>query len=160
MLIGILKSIKEGRIQGGDVVGAIAEIALIAGNQGGTSSALYSIFFSALAQGLATTSPGRQGPILESGWVEALEMALQKLYTYTKARPPSRTLIDPLAAFIKGLPSGFEKAVVAAQHAAEATKDLDAKVGRSAYVDSKRLVEDRVTDPGGEFSPSSHSGSW
>jgi dihydroxyacetone kinase len=70
------------------------------------------------------------------------------LYTYTRARPPSRTLVDPLAAFIGALPSGLGAAVKAAGEAAEGTKDIDAKAGRSAYVDSAKLKAEHVADPG------------
>jgi dihydroxyacetone kinase len=38
--------------------------------------------------------------------------------------------------------------VVAAREAAEGTKDIVAKVGRSAYVDSIKLKAERVADPG------------
>ena len=74
--------------------------------------------------------------------------ALSKLYTYTRARPPSRTLIDPLAAFITNLDQGFTSAVKSASDAAEHTKDVDAKAGRSAYVDTSLLNKERVADPG------------
>lgn len=75
-------------------------------------------------------------------------MALNRLYTYTRARPPSRTLIDPLTAFVNALPNGFAGAVMAADKAAEATKDVEARAGRSAYVDSERLKKERIPDPG------------
>lgn len=70
------------------------------------------------------------------------------MYTYTRARPPSRTLIDPLTAFVDALPGGFEGAVKAVQDAAEKTKDIEAKAGRSAYVGGEWLKEQKVPDPG------------
>ena len=39
-------------------------------------------------------------------------------------------------------------AVQAAAAAAERTRDVEAKVGRSAYVEGERLREQRVPDPG------------
>lgn len=84
-------------------------------------------------------------------WGRALLSALSKLYTYTRARPPSRTLVDPLSAFIEtfGKPgNNYSVAVVAAAKAAEATKDLVAKAGRSAYVEGDRLQKEQVADPG------------
>jgi triose/dihydroxyacetone kinase / FAD-AMP lyase (cyclizing) len=81
-------------------------------------------------------------------WNKALVSARDKLYSYTRARPPSRTLVDPLAAFIENLDGGYEKAVNAAAAAAEKTKDIEAKAGRSAYVDSALLTKERVADPG------------
>lgn len=81
-------------------------------------------------------------------WVRALDSALAKLYTYTRARPPSRTLVDPLAAFVATIAQGFGQAVQAAGESAEATKYVDAKAGRSAYVEGDRLRSEKVADPG------------
>ena len=136
---------------------------------GGTSGALYSykslslnrhvsksphilsrIFFSALAQGLQA-SASKGGSVVPQVWGQALDSALTKLYTYTRARPPSRTLVDPLSAFIETfLSSGynFSTANKAAGDAAVATKDLEAKAGRSAYVEGDRLKNEQVPDPG------------
>ena len=75
-------------------------------------------------------------------------MALNRLFTYTRARPPSRTLIDPLTAFVNGLPNGFCSSVAAAEKAAIATRDVEARAGRSAYVDSERLKKEKIPDPG------------
>lgn len=41
-----------------------------------------------------------------------------------------------------------KSAVSKAAHAAEATRDLDAKAGRSAYVEGDRLKQEKVPDPG------------
>jgi len=117
---------------------------------GGTSGALYSIFFSALAQGLQA-SVSKSGNATAQVWGQALNSALTKLYTYTRARPPSRTLVDPLSAFVETfLSSGynFSTASKAAGDAAVATKDLEAKAGRSAYVEGDRLKREQVPDPG------------
>jgi len=76
---------------------------------------------------------------------------LANLYTYTRARPPSRTLVDPLSAFIQSfVTSGnkYAESVVAAVKVAEATKDLKAKAGRSAYVEGDRLQKEQIPDPG------------
>ena len=99
------------------------------------------IFFSALAQGLHSSSTEKVD------WSGALDFALKKLYTYTRARRPSRTLIDPLSAFVESFVSGgnLAGAVGAAATAAEQTKDVEAKAGRSAYLESESL---KVADPG------------
>jgi triose/dihydroxyacetone kinase / FAD-AMP lyase (cyclizing) len=84
-------------------------------------------------------------------WSHAVSAAREQLYTYTRARPPSRTLIDPLAAFVDGFsanPSDFGAAVKKATGAAEATRDIEARVGRSAYVEAERLKQERIPDPG------------
>ncbi|KZP03058.1 Dak phosphatase [Athelia psychrophila] len=115
---------------------------------GGTSGALYSIFFSALAQGIEAAPVGDEKIM----WSSALQYALEKLYTYTRARRPSRTLVDPLAAFVEKIQekqeNSFALSVKAAQSAAEGTRDLAAKAGRSAYVGADSLRDERVADPG------------
>lgn len=66
----------------------------------------------------------------------------------TRARPPSRTLIDPLTAFVEALPNGLLGAVDAAKKAADETKKLPAKAGRAAYVNQEDLAKANVPDPG------------
>jgi dihydroxyacetone kinase len=107
-----------------------------------------SIFFSALARAVTASSAG---VVAVQDWSRAISTARDRLYTYTRARPPSRTLIDPLAAFVDAFsanPSDLQTAVKKAAEAAEATRDIEARVGRSAYVDADRLKQERVPDPG------------
>jgi dihydroxyacetone kinase len=101
-----------------------------------------------LAQGLQTPHRGGEPEATKDVWAGALTAAINKLYTYTRARPPSRTLVDPLSAFIDAIPRDFSEAVSAARDAAEATRDMDAKAGRSVYLDAERLRKERVPDPG------------
>ncbi|TBU44014.1 dihydroxyacetone kinase 1 [Dichomitus squalens] len=148
----VLKDLKEGRITGEHVPKSVFAVAKVAEEQmGGTSGAIYSIFFSALALGLQAQHSQSQ-TITPEIWSSALSFALDKLYTYTRARPPSRTLVDPLAAFIETLASGkgsnTAEAVKAAADAALKTRDLEAKAGRSAYVEGDRLKQERIPDPG------------
>ena len=60
--------------------------------------------------------------------------------------------MDPLAAFVAALAESqgadFVGAARAAGDAALGTRDLEAKAGRSAYVEGDRLREERVPDPG------------
>jgi triose/dihydroxyacetone kinase / FAD-AMP lyase (cyclizing) len=120
-------------------VSAVIIIAQVAEEgMGGTSGALYScalsswvrrshlilsrIFFSALSQGLEAYAGKGSGVASDKIWTSALTSSLAKLYTYIRARPPSRTLVDPLAAFVESIERGsFESAVKAAQEATEAT---------------------------------------
>ncbi|CAG8684170.1 668_t:CDS:2, partial [Acaulospora colombiana] len=77
-----------------------------------------------------------------------LSKALDRLYNYTRARPPSRTLVDPLGAFVVALKEGrgWKEAHLQAANAAEATKNLPAKAGRAAYVPQDSLIDNY--DPG------------
>ncbi|CCM00356.1 uncharacterized protein FIBRA_02386 [Fibroporia radiculosa] len=169
----VLKDVESGKISGENVVGSAIAVSKVAEEQmGGTSGALYSyvpligmcpglvltvavpvhsIFFSALAQGLQASSSGA-GTLTAAQWATSLTSALEKLYTYTRARPPSRTLVDPLEAFVVRLSasqgSDFAGAVQAAGEAAQKTRDLEAKAGRSAYVEGDRLRQEQVPDPG------------
>lgn len=69
--------------------------------------------------------------------------------TDTRARPPSRTLVDPLEAFVTSLPSkGLSGAADDAHAAADKTKELVAKAGRGAYVNQEDLKKREVPDPG------------
>uniref|UniRef100_A0A8H8CIP2 Dihydroxyacetone kinase n=1 Tax=Psilocybe cubensis TaxID=181762 RepID=A0A8H8CIP2_PSICU len=148
---GVLSKISAGKISGDDLVRSIISIAQVSEeSMGGTSGALYSIFFSALAQGLQAEGP-ETGKMTPDAWGQALSFALAKLYTYTRARPPSRTLVDPLAAFVETFSStnnNYADSMNAAIKAAEATRNLEAKAGRSAYVEGDRLIAEKVADPG------------
>lgn len=112
----------------------------------GTSGALYSIWTNALAAGFAKSSAADA-----NAWTHALDHALKTLYQYTPARRPSRTLIDPLAAFTEHLTTtkgDFKGAIQAAVDAAEHTRTIEAKAGRAAYVGREALREANVPDPG------------
>lgn len=165
---GVLSFLSTGTITGTDLDSAAATAAVcsaIAGvaedRMGGTSGGLYSIFFSALAQGLRLHAESQS--LSTSLWPLALQHALTKLYTYTRARPPSRTLVDPLDAFVStlvsssalGTPITFEKAFEKAEQAARATRGMQAKAGRAVYVDIGEgeqagggEVEEQPMDPG------------
>jgi len=146
----VLALLRAGSISGEDVVGALIAVSEVAAEKmGGTSGALYSIFFSALAQALSSAAGA--GVATAEDWSRAVSAAREQLYTYTRARPPSRTLVDPLAAFADAFsasPSDLGNAVRKAAEAAEATRDAEARVGRSAYLEEGLLKRERVPDPG------------
>jgi len=145
-----LEAMKAGLINGDDILNSVLEISRIAEEKmGGTSGALYSIFFSALGQGLADAtkaSPG--GAVTSQVWTQAASHALETLYGYTRARPPSRTLIDPLDAFVTSLKAGdgLGRAVERGSAATDQTAQIAAKAGRSAYIENKHL--EGISDPG------------
>lgn len=111
----------------------------------GTSGALYSIWMNALAGGFTNA-----GSASLSTWSDALSHALSNLCNYTNARPPSRTLMDPLFAFTETLAASqdLNKSIQAADAATEHTKTIQAKAGRAAYVGQDQLKEANVPDPG------------
>ncbi|GAA5894307.1 hypothetical protein JCM5296_005133 [Sporobolomyces johnsonii] len=153
---GILNEIAQNRISSTDVVAAMVAIsAVVEKDMGGTSGGLYAIGLSGLSKGLleAAKELGTEEATREV-WSRGLELALNTLYRYTRARPPSRTLVDPLSSFILTFssdpsnPKTLLDAFNAAQEAAEATRDLDAKAGRAAYVDQEKIREAAVPDAG------------
>ncbi|KAG8922037.1 Dihydroxyacetone kinase 2, partial [Tulasnella sp. 417] len=145
---GVLKAITDGRLSGEDVISSAMTLAEVVDERmGGTSGALYSIFLSALAKGLKDVAASSSAADL-AVWAKTSASALNTLQKYTRARPPSRTLIDPLTAFVEALPNGLLGAVDAAKRAAEETKKLPAKAGRAAYVNQDDLAKANVPDPG------------
>jgi dihydroxyacetone kinase len=142
----ILAAIENGTVSPTDVANSVRTIAeLIEEHMGGTSGALYAIFCSALARALEAAPAGAITPQI---WASAAASALDVLKTYTPARPPSRTLMDPLVAFIEALPQGVAPAAEAARAAALNTAKLVASAGRAAYVDQEALQKEAVPDPG------------
>ncbi|KDE09614.1 hypothetical protein MVLG_00021 [Microbotryum lychnidis-dioicae p1A1 Lamole] len=136
-----------------DVVATLVGIsAVVEKEMGGTSGGLYSIFFAALSKGVLQAAKDKgENKATSEVWAKALELALNTLYNYTLARPPSRTLVDPLAAFIITFgsdPANFDNAFNQAQEAAEATRTLVAKAGRAAYVDQDKIEKANVPDAG------------
>ncbi|KAF8332086.1 Dak1 domain-containing protein [Cantharellus anzutake] len=152
---GILRATKDQRIRGVNIISDLRVVSeVVDATMGGTSGALYSIYFSALTSALrrvTEASPETDYANLDV-WASAAKEALKALYQYTLARPPSRTLIDPLAAFTLALQSpsseSFPHAVEEARKAAEQTRTLEARAGRGAYVNQQALTESRVPDPG------------
>ncbi|WWC86097.1 dihydroxyacetone kinase [Kwoniella dendrophila CBS 6074] len=146
----ILKVIESGKLKGENVIEDIQLIAeVVEDDMGGTSGALYSIFFSGLGKSLRDLANQGNKQTTPEVWSKASKEALDVLYKYTRARPPSRTLVDPLEAFITSLPSkGLNGAAEDAQKAADKTKELVAKAGRGAYVNQEDLKKREVPDPG------------
>lgn len=140
----------------------------------GTSGALYSIFFNGLASGLRSAAEKHGSKTATSAvWADALAAAKATLFEYTRgdsflttsalrprlthlfpplqARSPSRTLVDPLEAFVNAFSadsSDLTGAVQAAVDAAAHTAKIDAKAGRAAYVGREELAKANVPDPG------------
>jgi hypothetical protein len=107
-------------------------------DMGGTSGALYCIFLSSLALNLWDA---RDFP-------EALQASLDHLLKYTRARLGDRTCLDCLIPFVETLKEtgDSKKALEKAEKGVESTKALEAKVGRSSYLEE--AATRGVPDPG------------
>ncbi|KAK5780541.1 dihydroxyacetone kinase PWA37_003173 [Arxiozyma heterogenica] len=124
---------------------AMAQISdIIEDYMGGTSGGLYSILISGFSHGLIQTVPNKDEPVTKEVVSKALEIALETLFKYTKARKGSSTLIDALEPFVKEfvLTKDFHKAVKAADEGAKSTGTFSAKFGRASYVGNSSNVED------------------
>ena len=112
---GILSALKSNSIPLWNAVSAIVTIsALVEDTMGGTSGALYAIYLSALAQGLAQSEESKVTlPVI----AKAAEFALNALGKYTPARRGDRTLVDALDPFVEELNESHDlwKAVEAAK---------------------------------------------
>ncbi|KFZ04154.1 hypothetical protein V502_10366 [Pseudogymnoascus sp. VKM F-4520 (FW-2644)] len=119
---------------------------------GGTSGAIYAIFFNALFNAL----PTRQNiAILDTKLTyilaDVLPSALAQLYRYTTARRGHKTLMDALIPFVEvfGMSLDLRAAVQAADEGAQGTRRLKAVMGRASYVGQGAFsVEGGVPDPG------------
>lgn len=107
-------------------------------SMGGTSGALYCIYLTALAGSLAN----------ESSVPKALKAALEQFFDYTNARLGDRTMMDALIPFIDTFAESgdVQQALKMASDGVEGTKTMQAKLGRSTYLDEK--ATQGIPDPG------------
>lgn len=109
-------------------------------DMGGTAGAMYSILFATAA------SIMRQKHVTPESLILALGEGVEKVMKYGGAEPGDRTMLDALVPAIKSFldPAkplqSLEKATVAAEEGAVATKDMKtAKAGRASYVSPDEL---------------------
>lgn len=107
-------------------------------SMGGTSGALYCIYLTALAGSLAR----------ESSIPKALKAALEQFFDYTNARLGDRTMMDALIPFVDTFADSgdVQQALKKANEGVEGTKTMQAKLGRSTYLDEK--ATQGIPDPG------------
>ena len=128
---------------------------VIESNMGGTSGAIYALFFTGLVQGLLESAKDNQERATIQHWGHAALAALRSLGNYTPARPGDRTLVDALTPFAETLnekaqggadaKSALSAATDAAKQGAEHTRELTARLGRAVYVGE---TSEKVPDPG------------
>lgn len=124
---------------------AISQLSdIVEDSMGGTSGGLYSILLSGFSRGLVKTCKDANTPVTADIFAQSLEIALETLYKYTKARVGSSTMIDALEPFIHEFSKtkDFKKAVEAAEAGAKSTGTFEAKFGRASYVGDSTNVQD------------------
>ncbi|OBT57534.1 hypothetical protein VE04_02127 [Pseudogymnoascus sp. 24MN13] len=123
----------------------------IESSMGGTSGAIYAIFFNAVTNHLSSPFDGSDPGFLSMRIRLALNSGVAQLCRYTSARKGHKTLMDALIPFTEAFASGssLEAAVMEARNGAEATRKLDAVLGRASYVGKEIFeVEGGIPDPG------------
>lgn len=146
-----LEAIKKGELDLNNAastcltIGTVLESAM-----GGTSGAIYALFFAGLVQGLVNGPAKAGAPATQKEWGFAANKALENLGTYTPARPGDRTLVDALTPFVESLHGGksLKESVDAAKEGAEKTKTMRARLGRATYVASMDDKKDMVSGAG------------
>lgn len=121
---------------------------------GGTSGALYAIFFTAAAAVLNDLED--QASPAAQDWYWALEAGVETIEQYGGATKGCRTMLDAMIPTTEALKEGISRsedavqllrrAVEAAQDGANATQFMVATAGRSSYVPGKFM--ELVPDPG------------
>ncbi|KAJ4346755.1 Dihydroxyacetone kinase 2 [Didymosphaeria variabile] len=128
---------------------------------GGTSGALYSIFFSGFGGGLQQAAGNNPNVSLSLDLIsDALMQGLATMRKYTSAGVGDRTMMDALIPFVQSLHMGADQdavaalneAVDAARKGCESTTRLQSKYGRSTYVGAAQEAgeneADAIPDPG------------
>ncbi|KAK9895068.1 dihydroxyacetone kinase [Cystobasidium minutum MCA 4210] len=152
MAEGVLNAFKAGKVDKNDVTSAMVDIGTVIEKEGdGTSGAIFFLFMTSLAGHISAVAKSQNAKTdTKALWAEAVSRAFKSLQGYTLARKPSRTLMDPLEAFVESFSADqdLDKAVAAAQQATEDTKKMVAKAGRATYVNQDDLMKADIPDPG------------
>lgn len=121
-------------------------------SMGGTTGAIYAIFFNAVANALSKNSQSSMGSACVREFIsKALEEGLAELCQCTTARKGLKTLMDALVPFVEAFATtlNFLEAFEKAHSGAEGTRKLDAMLGRASYVSKENFErEGGVPDPG------------
>jgi len=149
----ISKGLQNGTVEPSSLTHGIMSIAeIVSQSMGGTSGALYAVFFTALSSSLCVQRAGDFPSI-----VRALDAALKALQGVTAARVGDRTMMDSLIPFVKSLvensgcecAAALDAAVLAAKEGCKGTASIKSQFGRSTYVST----EDSGDTTGGLVDP-------
>ncbi|KAF4624111.1 hypothetical protein G7Y89_g14060 [Cudoniella acicularis] len=144
----ILKILDKGTANSGSVFDVLHAIIDAVDDMGGTLGAIFGILLAAFATSLRSNGH-KANENLMSVFAPPLTHAVGSLKHHTGARVGDRTVMDVLIPFQETLERerDLEKAVEAAEKAADGTRDLKPKFGRASYVGAGG-EEQRLPDPG------------
>lgn len=123
-------------------------VSVVETSMDGTSGALYTIFLNSLVAGLRAQD-GQGKPVTSETWSKALDHAVEAIGKYTPAQIGDRTMMDALLPFCHALiKENVAAAAAAASAGAEATKHMQATLGRTVYVGREDDWMGQIPDPG------------
>ncbi|XP_066990996.2 triokinase/FMN cyclase, partial [Anabrus simplex] len=152
---GIKAAIKSGQLDSSRPFAMLESLSTIMENtMGGTSGALYSIFFAAAAKPFQIVS--EDTPVDARLWLEALRQGTKAVMRYGRAEVRDRTMVDPLHAAIEAMTESLSnepengmqalvKATRAARASAEETRSMQPLVGKASLSPQKHSEQ---PDPG------------
>jgi triose/dihydroxyacetone kinase / FAD-AMP lyase (cyclizing) len=125
---------------------------IIERSMGGTSGAIYAIFFNAVSNSISASSfKVTKDSSMSQTLAQVLQYGLAELCKYTSARKGHRTLMDALIPFVDTFAETRDlgQARKAALEGAESTKVMAALLGRASYVAKEQFdCEGGIPDPG------------
>ncbi|OLY84475.1 Dihydroxyacetone kinase 1 [Smittium mucronatum] len=126
-----------------DIASAISSVSsFLESSMGGTSGAIYCLFFDGVSQSLA--SHGNKTPTNQQ-WAIAVKAGLDTIQRYSTARAGDRTMIDAIQPFsesLNGAHFNISEALEAAKQGAEKTVEMQPKRGRAVYTGKGKGVAD------------------
>ncbi|KAI1387026.1 dihydroxyacetone kinase Dak1 [Hypoxylon trugodes] len=156
----VVTALDDGRVKVDSISQGMMEVAnAISRHMGGTSGALYAVFFTALASAICAEH-GRHTMVTATDLAQAAKTALGKLKQVTAAREGDRTMMDALIPFVETLEvaflddkaplEAFGHAVAVANVGCESTSKLKPRFGRSTYVLAEGVNDatQDIPDPG------------
>lgn len=153
----LVQGIEKGAIDTSSLTHGIMAIADSVGqSMGGTSGALYAVFFTALSSSLCGLEDDDKADF--TSIVSAFSAALKSLEGVTAARVGDRTMMDALIPFVQSLSQdsskdvvdALEKALRAAEEGCQGTTNIKSQFGRSTYVSTEDSSDETrgLADPG------------
>ncbi|OMJ28139.1 Dihydroxyacetone kinase 1 [Smittium culicis] len=126
-----------------DTASAISTVSsLLEASMGGTSGAIYCLFFDGVSQHLASL---KSNDISHKDWSDSLSVGLQTIQRYSTAKVGDRTMVDAIQPFVESLHStnfDINAALQAAIKGTESTIDMVPLRGRAVYTGKGKGIAD------------------
>ncbi|KAK9453596.1 Dak1 domain-containing protein [Dipodascopsis uninucleata] len=148
MSLAVLEGLKSDESKKESMMKILDTISTAVDDMGGTLGAILGIFVASYTSSMAKRI--QRGGLLDEGiFAECCSEALDSLELHTSARVGDRTVMDVIIPFcnIFSATKSLEQAVLAAEQAANSTRNMKPKFGRATYVTTSE-DEEMPPDPG------------